>query len=361
MEMKLLLLLGLLSGIAGRKFAKSVLPKEAFLLQDSKEQLKDANGTKEFVKVPGKGYCWGANNDEDTSRRIIHVSCDGARALCQRDCNCVAYACLPTKPGAVLYTDSNCELGCRNIAWLLNPDLITKAGFNELNNWFADGDCYKLACSAGHKVGGNAINTCTPVACPQNSAGEDVPSGCTCYAGYSGTITASFSNRGYTGECTAVACPKHSTGANVQSGCYCNEGYSGTIIASSYYPFYSGSCTCTNTSSALLAACSAGYAVGGNSTCTPVACPRNSAGENVPSGCTCYEGYSGTITASFSDRGYTGECTAVACPKHSTGANVQSGCYCTEGYSGTIIAISNHPFYSGSCTLTNASSASNAD
>eukprot|EP00435_Cladocopium_sp_Y103_P035867 s1803_g9.t1 len=46
----------------------------------------------------------------------------------------------------------------------------------------------------------------------------------------------------YNSTCAPVACPSHSTGTDVATGCSCDAGYSGSITASSTSPFYTGSC-----------------------------------------------------------------------------------------------------------------------
>merc|ERR1719223_1120620 len=137
-------------------------------------------------------------------------------------------------------------------------------------------------CTAGYAVSGPSscsdgtltAASCTAEACPAHSLGDDVPAGCTCNAGYNGTITASTTSPYYSGDCQAVSCPAHSFGGDVPAGCTCNAGYSGTITASTTSPYYSGDCQAVS--------CLA----------------SDSAGSNVPAGCTCNAGYSGTITAS---------------------------------------------------------------
>jgi len=59
--------------------------------------------------------------------------------------------------------------------------------------------------------------------------------------------------------------------------------------------------------------CVAGTLGGGSLTCTAVACPTNSAGTNVGSGCICATGYTGTITATATAPYYSGSCTASYC------------------------------------------------
>ena len=56
-----------------------------------------------------------------------------------------------------------------------------------------------------------------------------------------------------------VACPANSSGTSVNSGCICNAGYQGSVVAKTTSPFYT-------------------------STCSPVSCPANSRGTSIPSG-----------------------------------------------------------------------------
>ena len=45
--------------------------------------------------------------------------------------------------------------------------------------------------------------------------------------------------------CIAVTCPANSDGDDVPAGCMCNAGYSGSVTASTDAPFYEGSCAGT--------------------------------------------------------------------------------------------------------------------
>ena len=45
--------------------------------------------------------------------------------------------------------------------------------------------------------------------------------------------------------CIAVACPANSDGDDVPAGCGCNAGYSGSVTASTDAPFYESSCAGT--------------------------------------------------------------------------------------------------------------------
>ncbi|CAE7773024.1 MEGF11 [Symbiodinium sp. CCMP2456] len=269
-------------------------------------------------------------------------------------------------------------------AWRVND--YCKAGPNN-NGWAATfkpirGKCKRFSPGGGHRIKVHAIcsmercssfagcpdgyhskplttigssvdGCCTPAACPAGSTGTDVPSGCTCSAGYTGSIAVSGKSPFYTGSCAAVDCPDNSEGSNVPSGCACKAGYSGKITATSSSPFYSGTCveTCA------LFTCPKGYKPKAITTvanslsgcCEPVDCPAGSSGTAVHSGCSCDAGHSGTISATSSAPYFSGTCSTVACPDNSEGAHVPSGCTCNAGYSGAIKASKASPFYTGSC------------
>ncbi|CAE7474225.1 unnamed protein product [Symbiodinium natans] len=95
------------------------------------------------------------------------------------------------------------------------------------------------SCNAGWEL---KDKTCKAVACPANSAGTNVGAGCSCNAGYSGTIAAASSSPFYSGSCSAVACPYGSAGTNVPSGCSCFSGYEGAVTATTGSPFYTYNC-----------------------------------------------------------------------------------------------------------------------
>lgn len=219
--------------------------------------------------------------------------------------------------------------------------------------------CASFECGAGYEpkpgttVGSSSDSCCTPVSCPTGSSGEGVPSGCTCNAGFTGSITKSSEAPFFEGSCDAVACPINSHGESVGAGCTCDKGYSGSIKATSADPFFSG--TCVKTCS--LFTCPKGWAPKGDDVvgstrkacCEPVACPSGAGGTSVADGCICKKGFSGKISASRSSPYYTGSCSSVDCPANSEGANVPAGCLCEAGYSGTIEATRSAPFYKGEC------------
>eukprot|EP00047_Mylnosiga_fluctuans_P014769 m.41039 g.41039 ORF g.41039 m.41039 type:complete len:767 (-) comp5648_c0_seq1:68-2368(-) len=167
------------------------------------------------------------------------------------------------------------------------------------------------------------INTCQPVACPQNSTGQHIIAGCTCSAGFTGTVMPSAVAPFVTSNCTPVPCPANSAGASVPSGCSCNAGWSGAIIPTTASPaFFSGSCGA-------------------------VACPAGSTGAGLPYGCTCSAGYTGGVTAAIGAPYYTGACNAVPCLAGSVGT--APSCYC-DGKVGTVTATTTSPFYTLSCS-----------
>eukprot|EP00913_Durusdinium_trenchii_P023015 g21610.t1 len=250
-------------------------------------------------------------------------------------------------------------------------------------------------------VGASRKACCELVKCPSGSSGESVVDGCSCKAGFSGTISASSASPYYTGSCSSVQCPSHSEGANVPKGCSCKAGYKGSIEASTTDPFYTGECSAvacpansagTEASTAEMAggcaqwlrgkdvasgcSCLPGFAgsIGATTAspffvgecykgtikattaepfyegvCTPVACPANSAGNNVPGGCECLAGFSGSITGDDTKPWYEGSCTAVSCPKGSSGTDLPTGCTCKAGFSGSVTATKKTPYFSGGC------------
>lgn len=125
--------------------------------------------------------------------------------------------------------------------------------------------------------------TCPAVPCPANSNGLGVPFGCTCAAGFNGTVLGLTSAPFFTSTCSAVPCPVGSTGSSVLAGCTCAAGTSGIISPIVGLPFYS-------------------------STCAAVPCPALTNGVNVPAGCVCNTGYSGIVTATASTPFYLSTC-----------------------------------------------------
>eukprot|EP00047_Mylnosiga_fluctuans_P023527 m.139504 g.139504 ORF g.139504 m.139504 type:complete len:734 (+) comp9616_c0_seq11:19-2220(+) len=223
------------------------------------------------------------------------------------------------------------------------------------------------ACAAGGSF--PVTFTCAAVDCPSNSNGINIPSGCACNAGYSGTIIPTTTAPYFSGKCLPVSCPPVvSVGTNVPAGCVCGPGYNGTVTATTTSPFYASTCTaisCPAFSSGASVpagcACLAGYSGAPTPTstapfyaspCVAVSCPANSAGSNIPAGCSCNAGYSGAITASTVSPYYTGACSAVACTAFSTGTSVPAGCTCssTQGlYGPTLTPTTTAPYYSSAC------------
>eukprot|EP00913_Durusdinium_trenchii_P007648 g7185.t1 len=87
--------------------------------------------------------------------------------------------------------------------------------------------------------------SCVAEACPENSEGLDLGSGCSCKAGYSGTISPTQVPPFYCGKCELVPCPEFSTGPDVATGCDCKDGI-GTVTPSNEAPFYVSTCGATN-------------------------------------------------------------------------------------------------------------------
>jgi len=219
--------------------------------------------------------------------------------------------------------------------------------------------CSTFECTAGYTpkpgttTGSSTDSCCTPVACPAGSSGLNVHSGCTCDAGYTGSIAKSLEAPYFTGSCEAVSCPKNSHGKSLAAGCTCDKGYSGTITATSVDPFFSGTCVKT----CALFTCPQGWQPLGDDVvgstlsqcCEAVPCPSGASGSNVVDGCSCKAGFNGKISPSSTSPYYSGSCTSVDCPANSEGANVPAGCSCEAGFSGSIQAITTAPFYKGAC------------
>lgn len=164
--------------------------------------------------------------------------------------------------------------------------------------------------------------------CPYGSSGSDVASGCSCAAGYAGTIVASRDYPYYSGDCAAQSCPPSTVGSDLPNGCTCGAGYEGAVTATTTSPYY-------------------------NSTCTPVACPTGAGvvnGTTIVTGCHCEPGFSpGTLIPTVGAPYYTGPCTAVPCPGGTTGTTVAAGCTCPEG---PVVPTSTAPFFSSPCVGT---------
>eukprot|EP00931_Biecheleriopsis_adriatica_P032702 TRINITY_DN19048_c0_g1_i8.p1 TRINITY_DN19048_c0_g1~~TRINITY_DN19048_c0_g1_i8.p1 ORF type:complete len:2058 (-),score=330.35 TRINITY_DN19048_c0_g1_i8:145-6318(-) len=117
-------------------------------------------------------------------------------------------------------------------------------------DWVTSGENAGQACclcGGGSNIDPHTEEECPSVPCPSDSSGTSVLWGCTCDAGFSGTIGRSAVSPYYTGSCSAVPCPAHSSGESVPVGCTCNDGYIGSIIPTGSAPFYNGSCESTST------------------------------------------------------------------------------------------------------------------
>ena len=153
------------------------------------------------------------------------------------------------------------------------------------------------------------------ITCPSNSAGTDVATGdCTCNAGFSGTIVATTTAPYYSGSCTENSCAAYpfSTGVvggdtdpcsdnivlNTQSDSSCN------IQCGAGYVTQTGTIACASDADA-------NDATSGDISCAAASCPSNSAGTDVPAGCTCNTGYSGTIASSVTSPFFSGSCAGM--------------------------------------------------
>jgi len=248
------------------------------------------------------------------------------------------------------------------------------------------------------------VPSCQEVDCPEFSRGENVRAGCTCDEGYLGSIGPL--GGGYYGSCDAVSCPLFSDGDSVGAGCQCVEGFEGDIVATDSAPGFEGTCTqvtppdnakvqvavdnskaffiCDpgfcgtenfNLNGLAAEACGSIESVSGgyNGECIQISCPRHSTpvvpSRGLTTGCTCDEGYEGSITVNQeSSQGYDGICEPTECPENSSGngkargrdrkASVVDGCTCNRGYAGAIKPALGG--YSGGCVLATCADLPNA-
>eukprot|EP00047_Mylnosiga_fluctuans_P000317 m.190683 g.190683 ORF g.190683 m.190683 type:complete len:917 (+) comp10045_c0_seq6:513-3263(+) len=187
---------------------------------------------------------------------------------------------------------------------------------------------FYMKSSAQPTCGGNATydgsRTCIAPPCPANSSGIDVPSGCACLPGFTGSVNATSSPPYYTGSCAPASCPENSTRAlgNSTRECTCAAGFTGSVAP----------------------------IVGGfNSTCMPAPCPDNTTGTAIVSGCTCPAGFAGPLVPAVGAPFYSGRCAAVPCPSLSNGTDAVVGCTCNPGCSGNVTATTTAPYYVSSC------------
>lgn len=100
---------------------------------------------KAFHAVAGNGWCVDAAGQESTARtKALILKCKHAEMLCAKDSMCVAFACVDSKPFAVLYTTTNCNYACNKLDWITHPQKITKAGHDdrqEMKYW-ESGACF---------------------------------------------------------------------------------------------------------------------------------------------------------------------------------------------------------------------------
>jgi len=116
---KILVLLGIFSSAAS---AGKLRQKEHLLWPTARS----------YTQVPGNGWCTDAvgSSNENSARRFVEVDCNSAKNLCDSDSACVAYACMTgSSPMTVLYTTTNCSIGCDHTGWQNDPRLITRASY----------------------------------------------------------------------------------------------------------------------------------------------------------------------------------------------------------------------------------------
>lgn len=156
---------------------------------------------------------------------------------------------------------------------------------NNVSYWIIDSGVWTLTTKPNATVSILPATASAAVVCPVNSTrpglginitGIWVTNGCTCNAGFRGSVTLRSTAPFYRSTCAPAACPNGTTGTSVVSGCVCNAGYNSTVtpsvIPSNTSPFYINSCVA-------------------------VACPPNSTGLNVVTGCTCNSGFLGSVNA----------------------------------------------------------------
>lgn len=119
--------------------------KVNILKSNSSEEIP-LNERRTFVALPGNGWCVDASGKESTARtKSLRMSCAAAQRMCARDDMCVAFACVESLQMAVLYTSTNCFLGCDVMKWLIHPDAIARSGYDshvlEMAPW-KNGSCF---------------------------------------------------------------------------------------------------------------------------------------------------------------------------------------------------------------------------
>jgi len=196
----------------------------------------------------------------------------------------------------------------------------------------------KDGCSPSYGYGGSiSVSDSAPgysgsyslLSCPANSDGTHLrQGGCTCDAGYVGTI--GWSNGAVTGSCAAVPCPVYSSGSNVPQGCTCNAGYSGAVTAevasTSNEVVDYGADGCTGSCGRCAGDCDYDSDCEGNLLCFQ----RDGNNDQIVPGCA----NTGYVTSS-SDHDYCYDGTFASC-RHSTfvdSANplrMQTGSYCVD-------------------------------
>lgn len=131
--------------------------------------------------------------------------------------------------------------------------------------------------------------------------------------------------------CLAVACPSYSVGTDVPSGCVCNPGYSGTVTASSSSPYYASTCApnvCVATQVTNSNKSSSGSIAGTTGASVTVVCNAGWSGGGVS---TC--GSNGVFDTLICSRKYTLCLCAFVCVVYYTILCVYVCCDCSRGLS----------------------------
>jgi len=142
----------MLVGALARKYSQS---SDALVAGKENNTWSGSSVVKKvFKSVPGNGWCTDAAGAESTARtKTLILRCKHAEMLCEKDSMCVAFACVDSKPFAVMYTTTNCGFACDKLSWIANPTLITRAGFDDRQEmaYWQDGACF-VTQSAGSEA-----------------------------------------------------------------------------------------------------------------------------------------------------------------------------------------------------------------
>ena len=203
----------------------------------------------------------GCTAGADTTLTLTHMpgTCSGA-SCSQSECCVAPQTCADSS----FHTDSNCAAGA-DAALMLYTSEGTCSGTacSQQECCIAntctcsDGvvaigvDCTAnlsemcISCDAGCSVDATD-NSCNAVPCSSvgSAVGSSVVDGCTCAAGYSGTIAAAVGAPYFTGSCDAVPCATYdaNSAGTAPDSCVCNTDYTGSIAAAAGSPYYTGQC-----------------------------------------------------------------------------------------------------------------------